>query len=491
MSGLKSIKKPAVKRTQLFINNEWVNAVGGKTFESINPATEDVICSVQEGGKADVDLAVSAARLAMKRNSPWRTMAPAERGLLLMKMADIIERDIEYIASLEVVDNGKPFTSAVGDIRAGIKCLTYYGGYCDKIEGKTLAMENGKMGYTRYEPVGVVGAITPWNFPFMLSCFKLAHVLGAGNSIVLKPPEQTPLTSLLLGDIAIEAGIPAGVINIITGFGPTAGAAISEHPDINKVTFTGSTEVGHLIQKASGDTNLKRVTLELGGKSALIVGKSADLSMVVPLAQDACYVNMGQTCCALTRTYVHEDIYDEFVKQSAELAKKTRAKVGDPFADDIRYGPQVDKIQFEKILDFIDSGKKEGAKLECGGGRLTEKGYFVEPTVFSNVKDDMRIAKEEIFGPVQQIMKFSNIEEAIDRANDSEYGLAAAVFTNDLSEALYVSNSLESGQVWVNSFMSGGANTPFGGYKKSGIGREFGWDGLLPYMEIKTVVIKM
>ncbi len=280
-------------------------------------------------------------------------------------------------------------------------------------------------------------------------------------------------------------------MNIIPGFGPTAGAAISTHKDINKVTFTGSTEVGHLIQKASGDTNLKRVTLELGGKSAVIIGKSADLKKVVPMAQDACFVNMGQTCCALTRTFVHEDVYDEFVKQSTQYAKQTRSKVGDPFLDEIKYGPQVDKTQFEKILDLIESGKKEGAKLECGGGRLNDKGYFVEPTVFSNVTDDMRIAKEEIFGPVQQIIKFSNIEEAIDRANNTEYGLAAAVFTNDLNEALHVSHCLESGQVWVNGFMPGGINTPFGGYKKSGIGREFGADGLLPYMEIKTVIVTM
>jgi len=488
---MKPIRNPEVKRTQLFIANEFVDSVSGKTFETINPATEDVICKVQSGEKADVDKAVTAAKEAMRRNSVWRTMAPAERGRVLMRMADIIERDIVQIASLEVVDNGKPFTAAVGDISVGVACLRYYGGYCDKIEGRTLCMEDGKMGYTRYEPVGVVAAITPWNFPFMLSCFKTAHALAAGNALVLKPPEQTPLTSLMLGDVAIEAGLPKGVLNIVNGMGPAAGAALSEHPDVNKVTFTGSTEVGHIIQKASGDTNLKRVTLELGGKSAVIIGKSADLSKVVPLAQDACYVNMGQTCCALTRTFVHEDVYDEFVKQSAELANKTRGQVGDPFAEEIKYGPQVDKTQFEKILDLIDSGKKEGAKLECGGGRLTEKGYFVEPTVFSNVSDDMRIAKEEIFGPVQQIFKFKDIEEAIDRANNSEYGLAAAVFTNDLSEALYVSNALESGQVWVNSFMSGGMNTPFGGYKKSGIGREFGWDGLLPYMEVKTVVIKM
>ena len=283
-----------------------------------------------------------------------------------------------------------------------------------------------------------------------------------------------------------------GVINIVPGFGPTAGAALSNHPDVNKVTFTGSTEVGHLIQTASGQTNLKRVTLELGGKSAVIISKTADLDKVVPLAQAACFVNMGQTCCALTRTFVHEDVYDEFVKRSAKLANETRSKVGDPFLENIQYGPQVDKTQFDKILDLIDSGKKEGAKLECGGGRLNEKGYFVEPTVFSNVTDEMRIAKEEIFGPVQQILKFSDIEEAIDRANNTEYGLAAAVFTNDLSEAHYVAHALEAGQVWVNDMMMMGANTPFGGgYKRSGLGREFGADGILEYLEVKTVLIKL
>lgn len=489
METPKPIKDVKVKRTQLFINNQFVDSVSGKTFDSINPATEDVICQVQEGDKADVDKAVEAARVAMKRGSPWRTISPTERGQLLYRMAEIIDRDRAYIASVEVLDNGKPFTAAQWDLKAGADCLRFYAGYCDKIEGKTLAMPDGKFAYTRYEPIGVVAAITPWNFPFMLTAFKIAHALAAGNAIVLKPPEQTPLASLIFGDIALEVGVPAGVINIIPGYGPTAGGALSSHPHVNKVSFTGSTEVGHLIQTASGDTNLKRVTLELGGKSPLIICKSADLKKCVPLAQDACFVNMGQTCCALTRTFVHEDVYDEFVKQSTELAKQTRAKVGDPFLKDIKYGPQVDKTQFEKILDLIDAGKKEGAKLECGGGRLNDKGYFVEPTVFSNVTDDMRIAKEEIFGPVQQIMKFSNIEEAIERANNTDYGLAAAVFTNDLSEAINISNALESGQVWVNSFMSGGWNTPFGGYKQSGIGREFGWEGLLAYMEVKTVIM--
>ena len=281
-----------------------------------------------------------------------------------------------------------------------------------------------------------------------------------------------------------------GVINIIPGYGPTAGAAISHHPDINKVAFTGSTEVGHLIQTASGESNLKRVTLELGGKCPLIISKTADLDIVVPFAQNACYVNMGQTCCALTRTFVHEDVYDEFVKRSADLARQTRQAVGDPFVEGTMYGPQVDKAQFDKVLDLIESGVKEGATLECGGKRIYDKGFFIEPTVFSNVSDDMRIAKDEIFGPVQPIFKFSDVEEAIDRANNTEYGLVAAVFTNDLSEAFRVSHAMESGHIWVNDMMAMRSNTPIGGYKQSGIGRELGWEGLLSYMEQKTVIIK-
>ncbi|XP_075243851.1 retinaldehyde dehydrogenase 3-like [Convolutriloba macropyga] len=273
----KPIKNPEIKRTQLFINNEYVNSTSGKTFETVNPATEETICMVQEGDKADVDKAVAAARAAMKRNAPWRKMNPNERGRIMNKVADIIERDAAKIASVEVLDNGKPFQSALVDMNNGIDWFRYYAGFCDKIEGRTLAMEDGKMGFTKYEPVGVVGAITPWNFPFMMTCLKLVQSLCAGNAVILKPPEQTPLTTLMFGDIAIEAGLPPGVVNIIPGFGPTAGAAISEHPDINKVAFTGSTEVGHIIQSASGTSNLKRVTLELGGKSALIISKTADL----------------------------------------------------------------------------------------------------------------------------------------------------------------------------------------------------------------------
>jgi acyl-CoA reductase-like NAD-dependent aldehyde dehydrogenase len=488
---MEPVKSPEIKFTKLFINNEFVDAVSGKTFESINPASEEVLCKVAEGDAADVDKAVSAARAAMKRGSQWRTMDASARGRLMYKLADLIDADRQMIGTLETLDNGKPFLNALGDISYATATIRYYAGYADKIEGKTIPADGNKFAYTRYEPVGVVGAITPWNFPFALTVFKLAHALAAGNAIVLKPPEQTPVSSLYLAKLVLEAGFPPGVVNIVSGFGPTAGAALTNHNDVNKVTFTGSTEVGHLIQQASGKTNLKRVTLELGGKSALIVCPSADLDKAVLMAQAGCYVNMGQTCCALTRTFVHESVYDEFVKKSVQLCHKTKATVGDPLCAGTAYGPQVDKIQFEKILGLIKSGQEEGAKLECGGGRLMEKGYFIEPTVFSNVTDNMRIAKEEIFGPVQQIMKFSTIEEAIDRANNTEYGLAAAVFTNDVTEAIQISHALEAGQVWVNEPMPQTYQCPFGGYKKSGIGREFGWDGLLPYLEVKTVVISL
>jgi acyl-CoA reductase-like NAD-dependent aldehyde dehydrogenase len=484
-----AIKDVKPKFTQLFINNEWRNSASGKTFPTLNPTTGAKIVDVQEGDKADVDLAVAAAKKAFELGSPWRRMDASERGRLLYKLADLIERDYAYIASLETLDNGKPFKAACGDIDGVIKVLRYFGGAADKIHGKTLPLDGDFFSYTRVEPIGIVGAILPWNFPLFLTCGKIGPAIAAGCVMVIKPAEQTPLTTLYLASLIKEAGFPPGVINVVNGYGPTAGAAITGHPDIEKVSFTGSTDVGRLIMKAAASTNLKKVTLELGGKSPLIVFADADLDHAVDMSHFALFFNMGQCCTAASRLFVQEEIYDKFVEKAVERAKKRT--VGDPFDSKNESGPQIDQDQFDKILELIEAGKKEAAKLMCGGARLGDKGYFIQPTVFSHVTDGMRIAKEEIFGPVQQIIKFKTMDEVIPRANNTPYGLAAAVFTKDIDKALMVANSVRAGTVWVNCYHVVGGQTPFGGYKESGIGREFAEEGVMEYCEIKTVTIKI
>jgi len=485
---MEPITKPVITCTQIFINNEWVDSVSGKTFPTVNPATGEVICQVQEGDKMDVEKAVKAAKAAFKLGSTWRTMDASQRGNLLNKLADLMERDRVYLASLESLDNGKPFKDAFNiDLGLTIKCYRYYAGWADKNHGKTIPVDGSFMSYTRHEPVGVCGQIIPWNFPLLMQAWKLGPALATGNVVVMKLAEQTPLTGLAVAALVKEAGFPPGVVNIVPGFGPTAGAAISEHMDVDKVAFTGSTEVGHIIQKAAGGSNLKRVTLELGGKSPLIVMNDADLDFAVETAHFALFFNQGQCCCAGSRLMVQEGIYDEFVKRATERAKKRT--VGDPFAPSTEQGPQVDEEQFNKVLGYIQSGMAEGACLRAGGGKWGDKGFFVQPTVFSDVTDEMKICKEEIFGPVQVIQKFKTMDEVLERANNNSYGLAAAVFTKDVGNAIYMSNSLRAGTVWVNCYDVLEAQVPFGGYKMSGIGRELGEYGLEAYTEVKTVTI--
>lgn len=477
----------AIEFKQIFINNEYVNSVSGKTFPTVNPATEEKLADIQEGDKADIDKAVAAAKAAFKRGSTWRQLDASARGLLLNKLADLIEHNKAKLATLETLDNGKPFRNAYGDAIGSTYMLRYNAGLADKIVGQTIPANGNVFCYTRHEPVGVVGAIIPWNFPLFLAIAKISPAIAAGCTLVLKPAEQTPLTAIYLGSLIKEAGFPPGVINIVPGYGPTAGAALVNHPDVNKLSFTGSTEVGQFIIQGSGKSNLKRVTLELGGKSPNIIFPDADLDYAVEVSHQAVMANMGQVCCAGSRTYVHEDIYDEFVKRSVERAK--RRTVGDPFDPSNENGPQVDDEQLKKILELIDSGKSQGAKLLCGGKRHGNKGYFIEPTVFADVTGEMRIAKEEIFGPVQSIFKFKDIDEVLDKANDTHYGLAAAVFTKNVETALIVSSGLEAGTVWINTYNVFAPQLPFGGYKMSGQGREFGLYGVEPYLEIKTVVI--
>jgi aldehyde dehydrogenase (NAD+) len=389
---------------------------------------------------------------------------------------------------LESLDNGKPLKDSKAiDVPSSIATYRYYAGWADKIHGKTIPVPGPFFTYTRHEPVGIVGQIIPWNFPLLMQAWKLGPAIACGNVVVLKPAEQTPLSALYVTALFAEAGLPKGVLNVVPGYGPTAGAAITEHPDIDKVAFTGSTEVGQLIAQVAAKTNLKRVTLELGGKSPNIILADADMDHAVEQSHFALFFNMGQCCCAGSRTYVQESIYDEFVRRSVERAKKRQ--VADPFDPKSDHGPQIDQEQFNKILTLIDSGKKEGAKLQTGGQRHGDKGFFIEPTVFSDVQDDMRIAREEIFGPVMQILKFKTIEEVIDRANNTAYGLGAAVFTQDINKALYVSNNIRAGTVWVNCYNILNVQAPFGGFKMSGQGRELGEYGIQQYSEVKTVTV--
>ena len=482
---------PEVKYTKLFINNEWQDSVNRKNFPTVNPATGEKICEVAEAGKADVDKAVAAAREAFKLGSPWRTMDASERGNLLNRLAQLVERDCEYLARLETLDNGKPIKEALyEDLPYTYKAYRYYAGWTDKIQGKTIPIDGNYFSFTRHEPVGVCGQIIPWNYPLSMQAWKLAPALCAGNTVVMKLAEQTPLSGLYLASLIAEAGFPPGVVNIVNGYGSTAGAAITSHSDVDKIAFTGSTEVGKLILQAAGASNVKRVTLELGGKSPnIIFADTRNLDYAVEISHYALFGNQGQCCSAGSRIFVEEPIYNEFVRRCVERAKNR--KVCNPLDPTCDHGPQIDGEQVDKIMELIESGKQEGAKLECGGNRIRDAGFFIEPTVFSEVKDNMHFAREEIFGPVMQIFRFKTMEEVIQRANNSEYGLAASVFTSDLDKAMMMSQALQAGTVWINCFNISDAQVPFGGYKQSGFGREMGEYGLQQYSEVKTVTIHM
>jgi aldehyde dehydrogenase (NAD+) len=479
----------AVSATKLLIDNRWIASESGKTFATINPSTGEEICQVAEADAADVDKAVKAARAAFE-HGPWRKMPSSQRGRLLNRLADLIEQHADELAKLESLDNGKPVAVAKAvDVAATVACYRYFAGWADKIQGRTIPIDGNYFCYTRHEPVGVVGQIIPWNFPMLMQAWKLAPALATGNTVVMKPAEQTPLTALRIGELIVEAGFPEGVVNLLPGFGPTAGAAIANHMDVDKVAFTGSTEVGHLIMEAAAKTNLKRVTLELGGKSPNIVFGDVDLDEAVEGAHFGLFFNHGQCCCAGSRVFVEEKIYDQFVEKSGTRARNRT--VGDPFDPKTEQGPQVDQAQFDKVMGFIESGRSEGARLVCGGERVGNRGYFVQPTVFSDVQDDMTIAREEIFGPVMSIIPFKSVDEVIARANRTTYGLAAAVWTRDIGKAHAIANGVRAGTVWVNCYNILDTRAPFGGFKQSGIGRELGEYGLQQYSEVKTVIVKL
>src|SRR3974390_1830356 len=450
MATATSVIEPKVKvsATKLLINNKWVDAASGKTFPTINPSTGETIVQVAEADAADVDKAVAAARAAFEKG-PWRKKFSAhQRGVLMNKLADLIEKNKEELAELESLDNGKPYHVALAaDLPLTIACYRYYAGWADKIQGKTIPVQGRHFSYTKQEPVGVVGQIIPWNFPLLMQAWRLGPALAAGCTVVMKPAEQTPLTALRVGELIVEAGFPEGVVNLLPGYGPTAGQAIVRHMDVDKVAFTGSTEVGHLIMEASAQTNLKRITLELGGKSPNIVFADADMEQAIEGSHFALFFNQGQCCCAGSRLFVERKAYDEFVERGVARAK--RRTVGDPFSPDTEQGPQVDLDQFNKVMSYIESGKRDGASLKCGGERVGDKGYFVAPTVFADVGDNMKIAQEEIFGPVMSIIPFESIDEVVQRANNTMYGLAAAVWTRDITKAHAIAGSVRAGTVWV------------------------------------------
>ncbi|XP_057777329.1 aldehyde dehydrogenase family 2 member C4-like [Salvia miltiorrhiza] len=480
-----TIMIPKVKFTKLFINGEFVDSVSGKTFETIDPRSEEVIGKVAEGDKEDVDLAVKAAREAFD-HGPWPRLPGSERRKIMLKFADLIEQNLEELAALDAMDAANLYLlGKIVMINNGIELFRYYAGAADKIHGETLKMSKQLHGYTLLEPIGVVGHIIPWNFPTQMFSMKVAPALAAGCTMVVKPAEQTPLSALFYAHLAKLAGVPDGVLNVVTGYGSTVGAAISSHMDIDMVSFTGSTVTGHRIMQAAATSNLKQVCLELGGKSPFIVFDDVDVDKTAPLALNACLYNQGQICVAGTRVFVQEGIYDKFVGRLLEQLKTW--VVGDPFDPNVNQGPQVDKKQYEKVLSYIEVGKKEGATLLTGGKPLDRKGYFIEPTIFTDVTDDMTIAKDEIFGPVMSIMKFKSMEEVIKRANNTKYGLAAGIMTNNLNTANTVSRSIRAGTIWINCYFAFDNDAPVGGYKMSGFGKDMGINALHKYLHVKSI----
>jgi phenylacetaldehyde dehydrogenase len=475
---------------KMLINGKWVEAASGKTFDTYNPATGEVLAQVAEGDREDIDRAVKAARTAFETGR-WSQLTPSERGRLIWKLADLLEDNLEEFAELESLDNGKPLTVArVADVPLAVDLFRYMAGWATKIEGNTIPISvpyapGAKyLAYTLREPVGVVGQIIPWNFPLLMAAWKLGPALATGNTVVLKPAEQTPLTALRLGELFAEAGFPDGVVNIIPGYGETAGAALAAHPGVDKVAFTGSTEVGKLILQAAAG-NLKKVSLELGGKSPNVVFADVDLDTAIAGAASAIFFNHGQCCCAGSRLYVENSIFDKVVDGVAEHAKKINVGSGmEPSTD---MGPLVSAEQLNRVCAYLESGFSEGAKAVVGGGRHGDKGYFVKPTVLVNTNEKMKVVREEIFGPVVTAIPFRDPAELVRQANHSEYGLAAGIWTRDIQKAHRLASQLRAGTVWINCYNIFDAALPFGGYKQSGWGREMGHEVLEQYTEVKAV----
>ncbi len=474
---------------KMLIDGKWVDAVSGKTFATYDPSTGEVLARVAEGDREDIERAVRAARRAFE-TGPWSKLTASQRGRLIWKLADLLEQHLEEFAQLETLDNGKPVAVArVADVPLAVDLFRYMAGWATKIEGTTIPISvPNHFAYTLREPVGVVGQIVPWNFPLLMAAWKLGPALATGCTVVLKPAEQTPLSALRLGELIMEAGFPDGVVNIIPGFGETAGAALSGHPDVDKVAFTGSTEVGKIVLQAAAG-NLKKVSLELGGKSPNIVLEDADLETAITGGSNAIFFNHGQCCCAGSRLYVHKSMFDKVVEGVADNAKKI--KVGSGFDPASEMGPLVSQEQLDRVCGYLDSGLAEGATAVTGGKKMNTPGYFVQPTVLVDTHPNMKVIREEIFGPVVTAIPFSDPTEVISAANDSVYGLAAAVWTKDVQKAHTLAAKLRAGTVWINCYNVFDAALPFGGYKQSGWGREMGHDVLNLYTQVKSVCMAL
>jgi acyl-CoA reductase-like NAD-dependent aldehyde dehydrogenase len=480
----------AVMRKQLFINGEWRDGAGGKTIEVVNPATEEVIAEVASAEQGDVDAAAAAARAAF--DGPWAKLSARERGALVWKIGERLMERADEIAHLETLHNGKPiFESRHIEVPAAAECFQYFAGWADKIHGETIPVKGNYLTYTLREPIGVVAAIVPWNFPLLLTAWKVAPALACGNTVIIKPASQTPLTALALAEIAHEVGLPPGVLNVITGPGAKVGQMLVEHPGIDKIAFTGDTSTGKGIMRSSAET-LKKITLELGGKSANIVFPDADLDAAIRGATTGIFYGKGEVCAAGSRLLVDKSIKSEFIDKVAARARKMAP--GDPLDPKTRLGAISSKKQLETDLRYIEIAKKEGAQLVAGGARAdigTGKGYFLQPTIFDGVTPSMTIAREEIFGPVLAAIEFGDVDEAIARANDSNYGLAAAVWTKDIKKAHYVARKLQAGTVWINTYNIYDTAAPFGGYKQSGFGREMSMHALEHYTQVKSVWVDL
>jgi aldehyde dehydrogenase (NAD+) len=479
-----------VEQKHLLINNEWRPSSSGETMEVINPATEEIIAAVAAADGRDVDAAVAAARAAF--DGPWGTMSARERGRLVRKLADRLLERADDVSRLETLHNGKPISESRNiEIPAAAECFEYYAGWADKVMGETIPVKGNHLTYTLREPIGVVAAIVPWNFPLLLAAWKVAPALACGNTVILKPASQTPLTALALGEMAVEIGLPPGVLNVITGPGSRVGQALVEHPGIDKIAFTGDTSTGKSIMRSAADT-LKRITLELGGKSPNIVLADADVEAAIRGATIGIFYGKGEVCAAGSRLLVDRSIKNEFIDKLATRARKMVP--GDPLDPKTRFGAIASRKQLDTVLSYIESGRNEGASLVAGGQRAdigTGKGYFVQPTVFADVTPEMTIAREEIFGPVLAAIEFADLDEAISRANDSQYGLAAGVWTRDIKKAHYVARKLQAGTVWVNTYNVYDTAAPFGGYKQSGFGREMSAHALDHYTQVKSVWVDL
>ncbi|MBE7105727.1 aldehyde dehydrogenase DhaS [Bacillus cereus] len=473
---------------KLYVNGAFIESASGKTFKTPNPATGETLAIVAEAGREDIHKAVVAARMAFDEG-PWSRMSTAERSRLMYKLADLMEEHKEELAQLETLDNGKPIRETLAaDVPLAIEHMRYYAGWATKIVGQTIPVSGEYFNYTRHEAVGVVGQIIPWNFPLLMAMWKMGAALATGCTIVLKPAEQTPLSALYLAELIEEAGFPKGVVNIVPGFGETAGQALVNHPLVDKIAFTGSTPVGKQIMRQASES-LKRVTLELGGKSPNIILPDADLSRAIPAALSGVMFNQGQVCCAGSRLFIPKKMYDNVMADLVLYSKKLNQGAG--LNPETTIGPLVSEEQQKRVMGYIEKGIAEGAEILCGGNKPFDQGYFVSPTVFADVNDEMTIAKEEIFGPVISALPFNDIDEVIDRANKSQFGLAAGVWTENVKTAHYIASKVRAGTVWVNCYNVFDAASPFGGFKQSGLGREMGSYALNNYTEVKSVWINL